>query len=200
MEIINSFKEDKLIGGIGGKINPRFEISRPLWLIQEMEDPYTIVDLGEMKKDYPGKLHPYGANMAIRRELLEIIKFPENLGRNGKSLLSGEESWLFSKMSSMGYRLVYVPKMEVEHFIPKERLTKEWILHRYYYQGVSNYHSCNRLIDKIKRYLFTIPKLMYIYVNLLFIKDERKRFLHKCRLSSVIGFYKATSLKNNTIE
>lgn len=199
--ILKAFYNDESLGAIGGKIDPNFEVERPEWLIKEMEFPYTIVDLGEIEKEYPNNLHPFGANMAIKKEVLQTIKFPENLGRVGKSLISGEESWLFKEMKSSGYKIRYIPNMSVEHFIPKERLTQEWILNRYYFQGISNYLSAIKINEKVKLLLSTFIKYTYTRTALYFNADQKKVLLHRCRLTSLKGVYQSfkKGLKKETI-
>lgn len=123
---------------IGGMIRPRFESERPAWLIKSLELPYTIVDRGEDVHEYPINKHPFGANMAIRKSFHETYLFPTDLGRKGTLLLSGEESWIFEQMKQERKTILYHPSMVVDHFIPDNRLTKEWIKQRYYYQGITN--------------------------------------------------------------
>src|SRR5690606_11769314 len=85
------FEQYPRAAGIGGIVHAEFETARPEWLIKELEYPYTIVNLGDEPRRYPRKLVPFGANMAVRREAMGELRFPEELGRKGASLLSGEE-------------------------------------------------------------------------------------------------------------
>ncbi|MEX2415597.1 MAG: glycosyltransferase [Paenibacillaceae bacterium] len=124
--IRNAFLRYPDAAAIGGIIIPDFATARPDWLVQSLELPYTIVNLGEQERRYPRKLFPFGANMAFRREVLQDVHFPEDLGSKGASLF-GEEAWIFKQLRKKGSNLYYIPCMKVRHHISEERLNKEWI-------------------------------------------------------------------------
>lgn len=189
-----AFQSNPKAYAIGGIIHPHFETARPDWLVKQLELGFTIVNFGHKDRRYPGNLHPYGANMAIRREVFDDLQFPESLGRKGKSLLSGEESWLFSQMKRKGQQLHYIPRMSVTHFIPDERLRQEWIKRRFYYQGVS-YAVWGNSLPLKTRLVFTLAlKRIYLLCNSLFIYTPGQRLLKECRLESIRG--SVDTLKN----
>jgi hypothetical protein len=125
--------------------------------------------------------------MAIRKEVFDVLQFPESLGRKGKSLLSGEESWLFTQMKKKGSKLVYVPDMSVIHFIPDDRLRQEWIKRRFYYQGVSYAVWGDSLPMKLKLLGTLLLKRIYLFANSMFIQTPGQRLLKECRLESIRG-------------
>ena len=172
---------------IGGIIHPNFETSKPDWLVKELELGFTIVNLGDKERMYPRRLHPFGANMAIRKDIFKELRFPEELGRKGNSLLSGEESWLFEEIQSQGKKLIYIPGMSVAHFIDASRLRPEWIKRRYYYQGVSLAVWNNRLPARIRLVLFLLVKRGYLLINSLFIRSPGQRLVQECRMESIRG-------------
>lgn len=182
-----AFIEHPEAGAVGGPVMPEFETERPDWLVGRMELPYTIVDLGRQKRRYPRNLHPFGANMAIRRDALGELRFPADLGRKGTSLYSGEESWLFDRLRKKGSPLLYVPGMRVRHFIPAERLTPEWIRRRYYYQGVSLAKTGTGVSGKIRIVSILALRRLYIGVQSLFADTPGKRLWTECRRESVRG-------------
>ncbi|WP_372638159.1 glycosyltransferase [Cohnella sp.] len=185
--LINAFQRNAGAAAVGGIIRPLFETSRPDWLVKPLELGFTIVDFGNKEKVYPRRFHPYGANMAIRREALGELAFPESLGRKGQSLLSGEESWLFAQLRKKRYQLVYVPEMSVLHFIPGDRLRQEWIKRRFYYQGVSYAIWGDRWPMRMKLMATLLLKRIYLLVNALFVRTPGQRLLKECRLESIRG-------------
>jgi glucosyl-dolichyl phosphate glucuronosyltransferase len=185
--ILNTFNQMPEVMAMGGRIEPRFETSRPHWLIKPFELPLTIVDLGDEIREYPAKLHPCGANMALRKEVFKAALFPLELGRKGDMLLSGEESWIFHNLSKAGQVILYNPQMSVEHFIPANRLTQEWMTQRYYYQGISNGYARKGWIDKLKLIGTLSVKIIYIFINALLARSEGSKLLIKCRLESIRG-------------
>jgi hypothetical protein len=125
--------------------------------------------------------------MAIRREALGGLSFPESLGRKGQSLLSGEESWLFAQLRKKGSKLVYVPGMSVLHFIPGDRLRQDWIKRRFYYQGVSYAVWGDKWTWRAKLVATLILKRIYLLVNAMFVRTPGQRLLKECRMESIRG-------------
>lgn len=185
--IVSTFEKHTEVMAMGGKIAPIFESKRPEWLIKPFELPYTIVDLGNRIKEYPSHLHPCGANMAMRKLVFDISLFPLDLGRKGDSLLSGEESWLFGQIQKEGHSILYHPQMEVDHFVPSNRLTEDWIMKRYYSQGISNAVKSEGLKGKLLLIGKTAAKLAFILVDTVLSRSKGRKLLNKCRLESIRG-------------
>lgn len=123
---------------MGGCTIPVFEDGEPSWLTKEILPVYGATCLGEQTRfmEYPE--HPFGVNMAFRREVFDLVgKFNPSLGRQGNNLLSNEESELFWRIHRAGIKPIYNPNAIIYHRIPKERATLEWVLRRYYWQGRS---------------------------------------------------------------
>lgn len=125
---------------VGGPIRPIWLVEKPKWLTEQWY-PFLSVSEFEAAKvsgDFIGPNYPWGANIAFRRLVLnELGGFPTNLGRIGKTLLSGEEVALCMKIEECGYRIAYAPNAIIYHKIPPERLTKRWFYKRTYWQGRS---------------------------------------------------------------
>lgn len=198
--IRKAFAEDTECAAVGGVIRPSFETDRPEWLIKELELPFTIVDLGDQTRLYPRRLHPFGANMAMRRSVLDRLglAFPEELGRKGSSLLSGEETWLFNQMRRAGLKLRYVPGMEVDHFIMAERLSPDWIKRRYYYQGVSNAMEAKGAAQRARLVITIALKWIYITFGSVTSRSPGRKLLHVCRSESIRGSIEAIRSRNAT--
>ncbi|WP_307588344.1 glycosyltransferase [Paenibacillus wynnii] len=185
--IVSTFEERPEVMAMGGRIAPIFESKRPEWLIKPFELPYTIVDLGNRIREYPGRLHPCGANMAMRKIVFDLSLFPLELGRKGESLLSGEEAWLFGQMQKKGHNILYHPLMAVDHFVPSSRLTESWIMKRYYSQGISNAMKREGVIGNVLLLGKTAAKIAYVLVDSILSRSQGKRLLNKCRLESIRG-------------
>jgi glucosyl-dolichyl phosphate glucuronosyltransferase len=130
---------------VGGPIEPLWEIPRPDWITPVIEELFTILDGGDVPRWFGKNEYPWGANVAYRLESLKKVDgFCEQLGRNGQSLLSGEESFLNSTLKAQGGEFYYNPQALVSHWVPKERINPEWLVKRSYWQGFSV-----ALVDKI---------------------------------------------------
>ncbi|MBT9317528.1 glycosyltransferase [Leptothoe spongobia] len=123
---------------MGGPIYPIWEKEPPVWMHYYVQGYFTILDHGPKAGWFPENEYPYGANMIYRRDvLLNHHGFSEELGRDGKSLLSDEERLLNLTIEANGGRFYYLPSASVQHWIPKERISRRWLLKRCYWQGRS---------------------------------------------------------------
>ncbi|MGV2981880.1 glycosyltransferase family 2 protein [Camelimonas sp. ID_303_24] len=93
--------------------------------------------------DQPGSgpvpgFNVFGANLAVRRAALQAVGgFPTRLGRIGKRLISGEESFVIERLRQEGLRVRYDARFGVDHCISPERMTVPWVRQRAYWEGVS---------------------------------------------------------------
>ena len=124
---------------VGGPIYGLWEIPKPEWLDKSLEDYLTILDYGSEPRWFPQRRFPYGANITYQKESLENVGgFNEGLGRQGKKLLSKEESLVNLTLEKQGGKFYYNPKAFVKHWIPKKRINSNWLLRRSYWQGRSD--------------------------------------------------------------
>jgi GT2 family glycosyltransferase len=76
---------------------------------------------------FPKSRVPAGGNMAFRREVFDRVGlFNPQLGRNGQSLVGGEENDLFARLRAAGELLYFVPNAAIYHHIPDAKLTDEY--------------------------------------------------------------------------
>lgn len=124
---------------LGGKSIPQFEGGRPDWVTDELLIMYGSTNSGNKIKEMVYPEHPFGLNMAFRREVFDTIgNFGIHLGRKKNNLLSSEESDLFFRINNAGLKIVYTPNALLYHRIPATRARKNWIISRYYWQGISD--------------------------------------------------------------
>ena len=126
---------------VGGRVVPIWESERPAWLTERMLAAYAIVDWGNHARFLRplSREHHVGCNVAYRREVLqECGGFNVNLGRKGTNLLSNDENLIRKYMDSHALGIYYDPEILVQHLVPKERLTRRFMLRRHFWQGVSD--------------------------------------------------------------
>lgn len=113
----------------GGKIDPVFESGEaPKWLSKWNYSWVSAIDMGEKVCQFKGKAFPIGANMGIRKAMLDKIGvFNTQLGRSKKNLMGGEEKDLFERIRQQGGNIFYFPDVVVQHVIPPSRTTKEYV-------------------------------------------------------------------------
>lgn len=122
----------------GGKIEPFFEEGEPEWYSKWSMGFVSAIDQGSTVHVFPNNKFPIGANMGIKRKVVEQIGgFNTELGRTGNNLLAGEEKDLFNRIREEGGAILYFPNISVRHCIPARRTTKEFVSKLAYGIGVS---------------------------------------------------------------
>lgn len=129
---------DARLAVLGGPIDPDWESPPPAWLTRDLKRWLTVFDLGPVPLSCSDRPIFGGANMAFRvTALREVDGFPEDLGRRRTSLLSHEESAVWSALAARGWSNSYLPHLRVQHFIPSARMTVAWFRRRLFWEGVS---------------------------------------------------------------
>jgi glycosyltransferase involved in cell wall biosynthesis len=139
--MLQVFRTDPSAGAAGGLIQVGWppNSDRPEWMPAELQGYYGGCDYGESRRYLAFPQYPYGPNMMIRREHLAAIGgFSEAVGPTGQNIMAGDELDLFQRLDAIDVRVVYEPSAVVRHWVPPERLTRKWLLHRAYKHGFSN--------------------------------------------------------------
>lgn len=112
----------------GGRIDPLYENGEePAWMNPWMYSIISAIDMGAEVKPFDKK-YPIGANMGFHKDCLKAVgSFNPKLGRSKKNLIGGEEKELFGKIKEAGMPVYYFPKVIVQHVIPENRTTEDYI-------------------------------------------------------------------------
>ncbi len=123
----------------GGAVRAVFESGRPRWMSHYTERMIAnTLDLDVVVTLFPKDRVPAGGNMAFRREIFDRVGvFNPQLGRNGASLMGGEENDLFARIRALGEPLYFVPNAAIEHYIPAEKTTEQYFDRLCYNIGLS---------------------------------------------------------------
>ena len=112
----------------GGKIHLQFVEDKPDWINKYLAPLLGYYDLGNTIKPFSRRDYPRGSNMSFRKEVFTVIgDFNPNLGRKGTSLAGGEEKDLFGRMYHKNLPVVYLPEAKVNHLVPSERTTINYV-------------------------------------------------------------------------
>lgn len=109
---------------VGGRVELWWEeVARPAWMIPELEDHLSRLDLGDQVK-LMTEPRVVGANFAfLRRVFDDAGAFRPDLDRKGASLLSGGETdFLIRAMGPPhAHKLYYSPLASLRHWVPAHR-------------------------------------------------------------------------------
>lgn len=186
------------VGAIGGPVKPIWEKPRPAWLEDEIACSLTIVDWGSADKliNDPAREWLVSVNMAIPKKLLaEVGGFDPRLGRVGDSLLSNEDTFLQKELIRRGYSCLYRPAMVIGHLVPASRLSQDWFLRRYYWQGISDamVHVIESEPSVAQRIQLALTRVRHLLRQsgirpLLFRADQPQAFTKKCLARIDLGY------------
>ena len=145
---------DGAVDYTGGPVFPIWEAPSPPWLRSDRGDLWgaiAILDYGASSFVFEEQERiPIGANMAVRRRLLDAVGgFDPELGRRGTSLLGQEQAEFFCRARLAGARGRYVPEMSVHHHVPAQRLTRSYFRRWWFWKGISRarLHRAHPLSD-----------------------------------------------------
>ena len=74
-----------------------------------------------------------------------VDNFNTELGRSKKNLMAGEEKDLFNRIKENGIPILYFPNIHVEHVIPPQRTTRDYIVRMGQGVGMSERLRCQKI-------------------------------------------------------
>jgi glucosyl-dolichyl phosphate glucuronosyltransferase len=192
----------------GGPVRPIWGGPPPAWLDQHRGDLWgtlAILDYGDRRFIFEERQRiPLGANMAVRRGLIERIGgFDAGLGRRGRSLLGQEQAEFFARGRSFGPRGVYVPAMELHHHVPRERLTKRYFRRWWFWKGIArarvdSKHQRTELGLDLREvpYLFHVPRFVWgvllraavRWLGALLVRERLSAARHEMQCIYALGY------------
>jgi len=125
-DVLTSDEHTAACGGMG---IPAFGGTKPAWF-DEYQEAFAV---GSQAINEEGGriLNLYGAGLAVKQTALEQLErsgFVSTMkGRTGGALSSSEDTELTYALVLMGYRLQYVPELTFFHFLPRRRLTFDYV-------------------------------------------------------------------------
>ena len=183
-EIVAPFAHDPGIGCVGGACLAAFEddAAPPPWLSDRLLQFAGITRFGDTGRLARSSAEwPFGANIAFRASVLREDPFPENLGRHGTSLLSGEEFALVASLRDAGWRIWLEPRAIVDHTVHRERCRSQYYWRRLWWAGVTRARAADSRALGGLRLVAAAPVRLCLY---LLTRDR----VHLYRSAETVGF------------
>jgi len=115
----------------GGPIRPWFEHEPPAWLrawMPEVESAFACRDFGSQERPlHPTECIPFGANFALRMAEQRSHRFDPSLGRVKEGGTLGEETTVMRALLRAGSTGIWVPDAPVQHWVPAERMSLDYL-------------------------------------------------------------------------
>jgi glucosyl-dolichyl phosphate glucuronosyltransferase len=202
---------DPSIEYTGGPVRPLWGAPPPQWIDRDRGDLWgtlAILDYGHEPFIFEDRKRvPLGVNMAVRRTMIERIGgFHPDLGRRGRSLLGQEQAEFFSRGRLAGAQGLYIPAMEVHHYVPESRLTKQYFRRWWFWKGVARakvdaMHGRTELgldlstvphIARVPRFIWGLaPRAAGHWLRARLAGDLRTATRHEMELAYVLGYIRS---------
>jgi Glycosyl transferase family 2 len=125
---------------LGGPIEPWFDGTPPQWLSRAfhvVEGAYAARDPGCGESAITPDNLPFGANMAVRRDMQLRHPYDPALGRAPGNMLGCEELKVLGSILREGGTGWWVPDARVRHFISRPRQNLRYLLRYWHGNGLS---------------------------------------------------------------
>ncbi|ELT45438.1 glycosyltransferase family 2 protein [Arthrobacter nitrophenolicus] len=139
LERLMALYDDPEVLGVGGRVEPLWEVGRPGFFGEELDWIVGCSHRG-LPRVASEVRNVIGANMSFRLDVIRTVGgFNHSLGRRGSTPLGCEETEICirSTMGSPGGRIVYEPAALVRHHVPASRGTVRYMLSRSWSEGIS---------------------------------------------------------------
>jgi glycosyltransferase involved in cell wall biosynthesis len=127
---------DPSVMGVGGRLEPLWNISRPRWFPLEFDWVVGCSYLGMPEQATPVR-NVWSNSMAIRRDVFDAIRgFRDDFGKIGNySQPEDTDLCLRAAVHNGGGSWIYEPKAVAGHQVPADRATFNFFLKRCYNEG-----------------------------------------------------------------
>lgn len=148
-----------------GRILPLWEAPPPSWMSPALYGVLAVPDGGTQRLVIADAMNdeimPLGANMAVRRHVIDRIGgWDTDLGKLQGTLRTGEDHEFALRMSSNGFVGVYEPLASVQHRVPAERLQLSYF-QRWFYDNGGVEASLEDRYPTTATYLCRVPRHLW---------------------------------------
>jgi len=133
----------RALDGACGMVLPRWTGAPPPWLGRSLWVKLAVHDREKIEAEPAERAENlanyFSANVGLRRDAFTRFgTFREDLGNVGGNPMSGEDTELFARIIAGGGRMGFAPRAIVNHLIPAERMTREYLRRKSFAYGVGS--------------------------------------------------------------
>ncbi|MEC4986424.1 MAG: glycosyltransferase [Oscillatoria sp. PMC 1068.18] len=130
-QAVTFFQEHPQAGAVGSRVKLLWEVPPPEEVLP-FQGYLSAYDRGDLPLQMPSEGNTYlvGAGLVVRRSALLASGWLEKtamVGRNGKKLTAGDDSEIVLRIRNAGYELWYNSAMQLQHYIPKRRISPQYL-------------------------------------------------------------------------
>ncbi len=121
-----------------GKTNLIYESRKEDFITNKLERYYSKVDYGNEEKFLNHKEWLRTGNLLVKKVIFDKLKGFETKYQKVRQTIHGEDL-LFKRLCEKNkIKIKYIPGLDVNKFIPTDKINKEWLLNKAYNQGKSD--------------------------------------------------------------
>jgi glycosyltransferase involved in cell wall biosynthesis len=156
---------DPAVDFAAGRILPLWEAPPPRWMSPALYGVLAVPDGGAERRAIARGVHddimPLGANMAVRRSVVERVGgWNTDLGKLQGTLRTGEDHEFSLRMIDGGCRGAYDPEASVRHRVPRERLRLAYFA-RWFFDNGAIEAGLEHDHPTSDRYLLNVPRYLW---------------------------------------
>jgi glucosyl-dolichyl phosphate glucuronosyltransferase len=194
-EILNCYEAFPQAACVGGRIELVWEAPIPIWLHPDLHGFLGHLDHGEGTFPIRKDQHVGGGNLSVQKDwLVKCGGFLTNLGRDQKSLLSGEEIELFQRIWAHGGECYYAGRALVWHPAHAARLNKRFFRQRVYWGARSSARIDTLHLPAasvFRRFLGSLVRIPYYALRSFWYRltgDQSSAFLWNTYFCYAVGY------------
>jgi glycosyltransferase involved in cell wall biosynthesis len=141
-----------------GTVDPWFAREPPAWVrrhLHRMRGIFVIMQRGPEVRPLREGETGIGASMGFRTAVLRQFPFDVRLGRVRDNLVGGDDSDVLDRVRKAGHAGVWVGTARLQHFVPEERLTMQYV-RRWYRDAGPTFVRANGV--PAGKLLFGVPR------------------------------------------
>jgi len=195
LQNLTSGLHDSEWAGAGGRVLGEWECPPPRWLALKgrysLGDTLALFDRGSEAHELSE--NPFGANMAYRKAMFEKYGgFRTDLGPRAGSQdpQKSEDAEFGRRLLNAGERLRYEPAAVVHHWVPENRLKKDYFLDWWFDKGRSDVRRLGGRVDGRSHERVLLPVLRRLISSTLrwmISTQPPRRFYNKVRVWELAG-------------
>lgn len=148
-----------------GRILPLWEAPPPRWMSPALHGVLAIPDGGTrrltLRKGLNEQIMPIGANMAVRRQVVDRVGgWNPRLGKLQGTLRTGEDHEFALKMIEAGLTGVYEPAAWVRHRVPADRLRLSYFS-RWFHDNGAIVAGLEEAYPTTTHFLLDVPRYLW---------------------------------------
>ncbi|MHB8380947.1 MAG: glycosyltransferase [Candidatus Binataceae bacterium] len=197
VEMLSALQE-RALDGACGMVLPRWASAPPRWLGRSLWVKLAVHDREKIEAEpierAENLANYFSANVGMRRDALARFgNFREDLGNVGGNPMSGEDTELFARIMAGGGRMGFAPRAIVNHLIPAERMTREYLRRKSFAYGVGSAFAGGRHHNYPGKLFRNAVRMAAAAVR----GDSERVIYHQLECANFFGYWRGRMLVRN---